>query len=106
MAFEDVAKRMRARHAPYDNELYSDAPIPVATDEISYQLALGEHKDRSRRLIVTGIIMLGLGLAITIGTESMARESGGGTYIVAYGPMIAGIIYLLKGLLATPPRRP
>ena len=105
MAFEDVARRMRERHAPYDQDL---APVsaPVPTDEISYQLAMATFRDQRRNAIVGGIIMLGLGLAVTIGTESMASSSGGGTYIIAYGPILGGIVLLLKGLLATPPRRP
>ena len=105
MAFEDVARRMRERHAPYDQDLPQVA-APVPTDEISYQLALATYRDQRRNAIVIGIIMLGLGLAITVGTESLAASSGGGTYIIAYGPMIGGIVLLLKGLLATPPRRP
>jgi hypothetical protein len=105
MAFEDVANRMRARHQPYESA--DEAPIMVAgSDPISYKLALSAHHDRARRLIITGVIWLGAGIAITAVTQSMAEEAGGGTYVIAYGPMIAGIIYLLKGLLATPPKRP
>lgn len=105
MAFEDVARRMRERHAPYDQDL-SHVPAPMPTDEISYQLALATHRDQRRNAIVGGIVLLGLGLAVTVGTEAAASANGGGTYIIAYGPMVGGIVLLLKGLLATPPRRP
>jgi hypothetical protein len=108
MSFEDVAARMRARHQPYESPGV-DAPVPMPSgldDKISMRLAFEEHRDRSRRLIIAGVIWLAVGLGITIVTESMARDAGGGTYVIAYGPMIAGIIYLLKGLLATPPKRP
>jgi hypothetical protein len=47
--------------------------------------------------IVGGLIALVVGLAITIGTYAAA--SGGGVYFVAYGPMIFGVIYLIKGLV-------
>ena len=105
MGFEDVAARMRARHQPY--EAVDEAPITVAGgDPISYKLALAAHHDRSRRLIIMGVVWLGIGIAITAATQSMAESAGGGTYVIAYGPMVAGIIYLLKGLLASPPKRP
>ncbi|MBA3502774.1 MAG: hypothetical protein M4D80_27995 [Myxococcota bacterium] len=105
MGFEDVANRMRARHQPYESV---DAPVSLAVgaDPISYKLALAAHHDRARRLIIIGVVWLGAGIAITAVTQSLAQEAGGGTYVFAYGPMIAGIIYLLKGLLATPPKRP
>jgi len=107
MSFEDVANRMKARHkpelSPYGDQEPSYIPGDVP-DAIRHKMLLEEHRDRSRRLIIAGVVWLGIGIAVTAVTESMARESGGGTYIVAYGPMIAGIIYLLKGLLASPPK--
>jgi hypothetical protein len=56
---------------------------------------------RSRRAdgvkqLTGGAIALVVGLAITIGTYQLA--SGGGSYFVAYGPMIFGVIYVFKGL--------
>lgn len=47
--------------------------------------------------ILFGIILIVIGVAITAIThESASRE--GGTYIVAYGPIIVGVIKLIRGL--------
>lgn len=58
----------------------------------------GRHPGTSS--IVIGLIFLVLGLVITIGTYNSAATSGGGTYVVAYGPMIFGFIKLIQGLAA------
>jgi hypothetical protein len=55
------------------------------------------HRAEGVKQIVGGLIALVVGLAITIGTYTAA--SGGGVYFVAYGPMIFGVIYLIKGLV-------
>ncbi len=49
--------------------------------------------------IVLGLVLFIVGLAITVGTRDAAESSGGGTYIVAYGPMVGGGIMFFKGLL-------
>jgi hypothetical protein len=56
---------------------------------------------RGVRQVITGSILLVVGLLITIGTLGHAESSaGGGTYFVAWGPMIIGIIAIVRGLLA------
>jgi hypothetical protein len=56
---------------------------------------------RGVRQVVTGSILFVIGLLITIGTLGHAESSaGGGTYIVAWGPMIVGIIAIIRGLVA------
>jgi hypothetical protein len=56
---------------------------------------------RGRRQVITGSILFVVGLLITIGTLGHAESSaGGGTYIVAWGPMIFGIIAIIRGLLS------
>jgi hypothetical protein len=54
---------------------------------------------RAVRQVIGGSVLFALGLLLTIFTLSSA-ESGGGTYIVAWGPMLAGIVLLVRGLLA------
>jgi hypothetical protein len=110
MSFEDVANRMRSRHQPFEapddidrQRMLLPSGLP---DDVHYRLALEDFKDRQRRAIVGGLLLFGVGAAITLLTQSAAEASGGGTYIIAYGPIVWGIIYLLKGLLATPPKRP
>ena len=56
---------------------------------------------RGVRQVITGSVLLVIGLLITIGTLSHAESSAsGGTYFVAWGPMIIGIIAIVRGLLA------
>jgi hypothetical protein len=56
---------------------------------------------RGIRLVITGSILFAIGLLITIFTLGHAESStGGGTYIVAWGPMAFGIIAIIRGLLA------
>ena len=47
-------------------------------------------------LIIYGAIIFVIGLVITIGTYS-AAASGGGTYIVSWGPMAVGLIAMIRG---------
>jgi hypothetical protein len=56
---------------------------------------------RGMRQVITGSILFAIGLLITIFTLGHAESSaGGGTYIVAWGPMAFGIIAIIRGLLA------
>ena len=55
---------------------------------------------RALRQVITGSILFVVGLLITIVTLGHAESSaGGGTYFVAWGPMIVGIIAVVRGLL-------
>lgn len=46
--------------------------------------------------IVLGLVIFFVGLGITLGTMDAAE--GGGTYVVAYGPMVGGGMLFFKGL--------
>jgi hypothetical protein len=50
-----------------------------------------------RNQMITGFVWFVIGMAITIGTFMAA--SGGGTYFIAYGAIIWGIIGLIIGLI-------
>ena len=55
----------------------------------------------ARRLLKRGVILFSIGLVITVGTYAYAASSSsGGTYIVSFGPMIFGAIYIIQGGLA------
>jgi hypothetical protein len=61
----------------------------------------GVVRTRAVRQVVTGSILFAVGLIITVVTLSHAESSsGGGTYIVFWGPMLAGLVILIRGLLA------
>jgi hypothetical protein len=58
-------------------------------------------RNRGIRQIVIGAIIFVVGLIITIATYSAASSSPtGGTYFVAYGPMIIGVVSIIRGLIA------
>lgn len=81
MSFEDAANRMRERH--------QEGLLPVQPIEPERKSLNGN--------IIYGLILIAIGVIITAVTyDSASRE--GGTYIVAYGPIIVGVIRLFKGL--------
>jgi len=47
--------------------------------------------------MVLGVIIFFIGIAITAGTYFLASRSGGGTYIVASGAIIGGVIMFFRG---------
>ena len=58
-------------------------------------------RSRGIRQIVIGAVIFVIGLLITVGTYSSASSSPtGGTYFVAYGPMIFGVIGMIRGAIA------
>jgi hypothetical protein len=58
-------------------------------------------RSRGIRQIVIGGVLFLIGLIITVATYSSASSSRtGGTYFVAYGPMIFGIIGIIRGAIA------
>jgi hypothetical protein len=102
MAFEDVARRMQDRHQ--GEGLPPLPPTPgTGPDQdpfLVHQLIEGqraENRSRATGDIVFGIILLVVGIAITAATYGSATRQGG-TYIVAYGPIVVGAIKLIRGL--------
>jgi hypothetical protein len=53
-------------------------------------------KKRGWPQVYYGLILFGIGLAITVVTHAMAKS--GGTYIITWGPMIVGVISVVRGL--------
>ena len=105
MSFEDVARRMQQRHAE-PLALGGDSPMPSAprsrstpdADAFVRSIQKAERDARRRNDIVFGSLLLVAGLMITVFTFNSASQSGG-TYIVAYGPIIVGVIKLARGLM-------
>jgi hypothetical protein len=46
--------------------------------------------------IVFGIVLILVGVGITIATYGAA--SGGGTYVIAFGPAIVGVVRIVRGM--------
>jgi hypothetical protein len=43
------------------------------------------------------MIWFGIGLVITVATYAFAVSRGGGTYLVSYGPMVVGVVSMVRG---------
>ena len=50
-------------------------------------------------MMAKGALMVAVGLAITGGTYYFAGTRGGGTYLVAWGPVVFGVITIIRGLV-------
>jgi uncharacterized membrane protein len=48
--------------------------------------------------VALGLILIVIGIVITAVTYSHASSEGGGRYILAFGPIIVGVIKLFRGL--------
>jgi hypothetical protein len=60
---------------------------------------VSEIRSRANGQLVFGVVLLLAGLLITAVTYGDASAKGG-TYIIAYGPIIVGIIKIFRGLAA------
>ena len=60
----------------------------------------GVVRKRAMKQVAVGAVIFLVGLVITVATYSNASSSGGGTYFVAWGPMILGVIWVIRGLVA------
>jgi hypothetical protein len=56
-------------------------------------------RKRGMRQIAIGAFVFVIGLVITIATYSASSSPSGGTYVVAYGPMILGVMYVVRGIV-------
>jgi hypothetical protein len=66
------------------------APAPDASP------AVAEDHSAAWRSILSGAVLLVLGLAVTIGSLAAARHGGG--YVVAYGAIAVGVVQIIRGL--------
>lgn len=73
-------------------------PFPLAPQQQLPPQPVVQHSPQGLKQLLIGLALLILGIAITAGTHSAASRSGGGTYVVAYGPIVFGAITMFKGL--------
>jgi hypothetical protein len=103
MSFDDVARRMKQRHAegmlPLDEPARPAVELPPSADAFAQSLVDSERRARRSRDLAIGAVLFAVGLIITLATYSSASQSGG-TYVIAYGPMVVGIIRIFRGLAA------
>ena len=77
------------------------AAPPVTAPPYDPALDLARARDAQRAKgtsdIGIGLVLLVIGIVVTAVTYGSASESGG-TYIIAYGPMIVGVIRIFRGM--------
>ena len=66
-------------------------------DQYAMDMAAAERRSKKQHNIVIGAILMTVGILITAGTYGSASESGG-TYVIAYGPIVFGAIRIIRGL--------
>jgi hypothetical protein len=59
-----------------------------------------DHRSGGGAQIAIGALFLVAGIIITAVTYGGASARGGGTYIVAYGPIAFGIVSIIRGLMS------
>jgi hypothetical protein len=61
--------------------------------------ALFGRRGRGWSQFYYGLVLFGIGLAITVVSYSLASSRGGGIYLISWGPMIVGAIRMVQGLV-------
>jgi len=57
-----------------------------------------DRRAKGVKMIVGGLALILLGAIITGATYQGAVDRGGGTYFIAYGPIVVGVMTLFRGL--------
>lgn len=114
--FADNSKgRLKWRSATKELEAKLRSVLPLAPPSVEEQARLdalrGEAKvtagKRGRTQMVIGAVLAVIGLGITIWTYTAASSNPtGGSYFVAYGPIIFGAFLFFQGLAASRASRP
>jgi hypothetical protein len=81
--------------------LDSMGPVPVqpaAPAAPSVDAIKAAKRAAGVKMMVLGGALLLLGIIITSATHQRAVDHGGGTYVIAYGPIVVGAIRFLQGL--------
>ena len=87
-----IARRARAVSTPQP----WNGPSGDAFAQSMYE---SDRRAAKSKNIVLGLILLVVGTIVTVATYDSASRQGG-TYIIAWGPMVFGAIRLIKGLAA------
>jgi hypothetical protein len=82
--YDFAAKAMKASYLELDKK--RRAPVPSE-----------EVRGKGRRDMVVGTVVFVLGVGVTVLTYSMAARSGG-QYVIAYGAILWGIIWFIRGV--------
>ncbi len=80
------------------NELVRSGFSPQEAQGIVRQ-ARQSHVSGGLKLLIGGLAFAFLGVVVTVGTYASASSSGGGEYLIWFGPIIAGGLLALIGLV-------
>jgi hypothetical protein len=99
--------QQQGAYNPYPQQPYPNQPQPQQgqaypfplspAQQLAPQPVITQNKVGGKQIGI-GCALLLLGIIVTAGTHSAAVHSGGGTYVVAYGPIIIGVITIFKGI--------
>ena len=96
-----------APHAPYQPQQgvevawkphHGPLPMPAAPPPIPVDAARAHKRSQGTTQMLVGGGLVILGIVITSVTHDAAVSNGGGTYVVAYGPIVFGVIRFFQGL--------
>jgi hypothetical protein len=89
----DIAARLREqREAVRRQQSLRSEYLRAVSDQAKSRAA-------AHRTLVRGVLFLAIGLVVTVATYSHAATDGG-IYVVAWGPVIFGLIQIVRGLSA------
>lgn len=71
--------------------------VRVVDNEIQRNVLIKTANDKSKELILVGLVLAVIGGGITIGTYTGLINLGN-TFLLAYGPFFAGVSIMLTGL--------
>ncbi|MBA3454846.1 MAG: hypothetical protein H0T42_17290 [Deltaproteobacteria bacterium] len=93
-------------YSPQQAAKHRIAPQVTAPSEW-YEPGRGKRHSAGVRSMIIGVAIALVGALVTFGTHQLAAGTGGGGYLVAYGPMIGGALLFIWGLaqLGTERRR-
>jgi hypothetical protein len=84
---------------PQQQYAYPPPPQGYAPPPPPFVIPHANSKPRGGAMLAGGIGLILLGAIITSATLEHAQQEGG-TYIIAYGPILAGVILVFQGLVA------
>ncbi len=73
-------------------------PMPAAPPPMPADAARAHKRSHGTTQMLVGGGLVILGIVITSVTHGAAVSNGGGTYVVAYGPIVFGVIRFFQGL--------
>jgi len=73
--------------------------VSTQDDPVERMATVDDARERQARVdVVTGISVIVAGLVVTAGTYALALN--GGVYLIAWGPMLFGVLRLSRGVYA------